>query len=100
MTLENGLVLVRRRKHEPIDFESADDLAKQTDKRSGSKFLPDWTLQAYVEWLAEEARRLPREPQSRTIVMDRAVGYSNGRKVDKIRIVSDGHYVHAYPVGD
>lgn len=98
--LANGLVIVRRKKHEPIDFDHAGDLARLTDKRNGSKFLPEWTLQGYVEWLSAAAESMAHTPQTLTISFGREVGYSNGKKVDKIRIVSDGRYVHAYPVGD
>jgi hypothetical protein len=107
MTLPSGLQIVRRRKHEPVDFAELDypDLVRLSDPRHGSKFLDDWGLERLTQWIAAEVRaagwRL--EPAvSRT--MERRfkspVGVCEGKKVYTIRIVCDGRYVHAYPIMD
>ena len=54
--LPSGLEIVRRRKHEPVDFEgrSRNDQARLTDKRFGSKFLQEWNLAWVTDWIADQ----------------------------------------------
>lgn len=54
--LASGLEIVRRRKHEPIDVAnlSRAELEKLTDKRFGSKFAADWSLEQLVDWTAHQ----------------------------------------------
>ena len=53
--LQSGLVIVRRRKHEPLPtFDlPREDLRRQTGKVAGSKFAPEWGLQQLVDWLED-----------------------------------------------
>ena len=100
--LDNGLEIVRRRKHEPVGEEVA---LSQSDKRAGSKFLPAWTLERVVDWIEQQLRQpkcpvQPGAPASHQVRLGELVGFCRGIKVHTIRIVSDGAYVHAYPVED
>jgi len=53
-TLPNGIKIVRRKKHEPIDAAnlSRQDLERLTGKENGAKFLPGTTLARIVEMTA------------------------------------------------
>ena len=102
--LPGGLEIVRSIKHEPISLArtSKRKLLAKTDKHAGSKFLPQWTLWRYVHWTAAQVAQLgwTRETgiASYDVLMDEVIGVSHGQYVRTIRIVSDGRYVHAYPV--
>ena len=105
--LPSGLAIIRRRKHEPIDFDalSSQELLWRTNKVNGSKFLPSWDLDSCVGWLQERLDELgwhrpPGCAAKADFALNQPVGYANGQQVNTIRIVSDGHYVHAYPVED
>src|ERR1041384_6862606 len=66
-TLASGLIVLRRYKHLPIDFAAAKAkgrLAQLTDKVSGSKFLPEWTLASYLEWITARVQGLQWTSQS------------------------------------
>jgi len=108
--LDNGLVIIRRRKHEPtpdlLDLPP-DQLRRRTDKRWGSKFSPDWhwPLPELVDWIEHQLidhadHFTPGQRQQIDLVETQAIGFVAGRPTRTIRIVSDGRYVHAYPVGD
>jgi hypothetical protein len=102
--LPGGLVLVRSMKREPISSKNLTraKLLARTNKRRGSKFLPDWTLTRYVEWSRATIAKLGWTSQtgmaSHEIAFDSPIGISHGEYVSTIRLVSDGRYVHAYPV--
>jgi hypothetical protein len=105
--LDGGLEIIRYRKHEPIHFDQLmpEELVWKTGKRWGSKFLANWTLDRYVTWIAAQVQQLgwPAEAgvhRSIDIRERAAVGYSRGKLVYNIRLVADGRYVHAYPVGE
>jgi hypothetical protein len=102
--LPSGLEIVRRRKHEAIDFSSLStaDLKRLTGKTYGSKFSASWSLERVVELIAERVAAdgwsTDTGPARVVVEMNDTVGYSNGKAVAAICIVSDGRYVHAYPV--
>jgi hypothetical protein len=103
--LESGLQIVRRRKHEPIDFEglARNERVRLTDKRFGSKFLQDWGIVRLTDWIAEEIDSrnwTVGTPLSVDVAFDRPVGIVSGEETAIIRIISDGRYVHAFPVED
>jgi hypothetical protein len=103
--LSSGLEIVRRRKHEPIDFEglTRNERLRLTDKRFGSKFLPDWGIVRLTDWIADEIdtrKWTARTPLSVDVGLDRPVGIASGEETSTIRIMSDGRYVHAFPVED
>ena len=105
--LKSGLEVVRRTKHEPVDFAklSRAELERRTDKRDGSKFLADWNLDRLVDWIENAAGELgwvaqPFEPDKHDFRFEVPVGYFRGKKVHTIRIVKDGRCIHAYPVED
>ena len=107
-TLANGVKIIRRLKHEwskSLDPSDREEFQRQTGPTRGSKFLPGWTLQRYVSWLASKLTELnwqvdsPRDGEA-TIRETAAVGYSNGVLVNTIKIVIDSGFVHAYPVGE
>lgn len=104
--LENDLVIIRAKKHEPMDFSGLPPrkIADITGKEFGSKFHPQWTLVRYVDWIRAEVERLRWTRVSGRITNDfrfsGPIGTSRGEEVSTIRLVSDGHYVHAYPVED
>jgi hypothetical protein len=86
-TLPAGLVIIRRRKHEPLDLSvlQAAQIVERTGKRSGSKFLKDWDLVTYVVWIEAQIRALnwtsETGPATATIEFDAATGISRGRYV-------------------
>ena len=102
--LPSGLEIVRRRKHEAIKLAglSAESLRRLTNKTFGSKFIASWNVERVVAFVAE--RVLAEGWSSETgqislvVEMNETVGYVNGRTVTAIKIVSDGRYIHAYPV--
>jgi len=103
--LASGLEIVRRRKHEPVDLSglTRDQLRQNTDKRAGSKFTSDWSLEKLVVWVGEQVERLgwaPGTARSSDITLDSPVGHFVGKESRTIRIISDGRYVHAFPVED
>ena len=105
--LDTGMEITRATKHEPIDFGSLTnkELRECTDRRSGSKFLPEWTLLRLTDWIEQEIRRRPwRFPpgvQARVRVhLPAPVGYVNGNLVRTITIFASGRYVHAFPDED
>ncbi|MEE8169327.1 MAG: hypothetical protein V3T70_02155 [Phycisphaerae bacterium] len=103
--LASGLEVVRRRKHEPIAHEQLQSagLEHLTDKRHGSKFAPDWTLQRLTEWITSEieARQWSiGTAQDADVHFKNPVGYFLGKSVKTIRIISDGRFVHAFPIED
>lgn len=100
-----GLQIVRRRKHEPIDFEglARSERVRLTDKRFGSKFLRDWGIVRLTDWIAEEIdsrKWTAGAPLSVDVAFERPVGIVSGEETSIIRIISDGRYVHAFPVED
>ena len=103
--LPSGLQIVRRQKHEPIDFESLtrNERVRLTDKRFGSKFLQDWGIVRLTNWIADEIdaqKWTAGDTHSVDIAFDRPVGIVGGEEASTIRIISDGRYVHAFPVED
>jgi hypothetical protein len=106
--LPSGLVIIRRKKHEWInglECLAPERLKTKTGKVFGSKFYPSWTLERLVAWIADEIQRAGWQRQNAaffplTLRFELAVGLADGIEVRTIRIVGDGHYVHAYPVKD
>jgi hypothetical protein len=102
--LPNGLAIVRWWRHEPIKNITdlpRNELTRLTSKKRGSKFNESWGLERVVEFVAAKVPELAwrmYEDNAETIVMNETVGWANGKEVHAIRIVSDGRYVHAYPV--
>ncbi|HEY3245234.1 MAG TPA: hypothetical protein VGM03_17975 [Phycisphaerae bacterium] len=64
--LASGLEIARARKHEPIDFSrlNRNQIERLTDKRFGSKFLPEWTLERLTDWIQEQVELQHWTPQS------------------------------------
>ncbi len=105
--LDSGMEITRATKHEPIDLEviSNEELRVLTDDRNGSKFLAEWTLETYVDWLELQIERLawrfPPGVQKRvSIRVNRPVGYVLGKIVHTVTITASGRWVHAYPDED
>lgn len=104
--LPNGLEIIRRRKHEPIEFDglSRQQMKFLTDKVHGSKFAGNWLLVDYVDWVAHAIGVLgwtpATGPADHGFAEGRIVGICKGEPVHTIRIVSDGRNVHAYPAED
>jgi hypothetical protein len=76
-TLESGLQIIRRTKHEwlpSLQFATPAELHRFTDKIRGSKFTAIWTLPRYVQW--------------------------KGKPVNRIKIELSSRCIHAYPVED
>jgi hypothetical protein len=101
--LASGLEIVRRRKHEPIDLDSIAQRERErlTDKRFGSKFLADWNLVQLTDWITEEVESrgwAMGASQLADVHFDDPVGVVSGEPGLTIRIISDGRYVHAFPV--
>lgn len=105
-TTDAGLEIVRRKKHEPIDLQGfgKKELKDQTDRKNGSKFLANWTLEVLVNWIDDELEVLKWSEKDQDCCFDdkltEVVGISNGKEVHTIRIVKSGRWVHAYPVED
>ena len=106
--LPGGLTIVRYVKHEwtpSLDEALPRRLVRATDKINGSKFLPAWTLDRVVDWMADQIQRAgwtlqPGARYKMDVRLMEPVGLAAGRLVHTIRIVSDGRYAHAYPVQD
>lgn len=104
--LPNGLEIVRRQKHEPIMLGAgSSDIASRTDKKSGSKFVSQWGLDRVTNFLEKQLLApgcplKPLLPGAMTIRAGEPIGIVGGDSVQSVRIVSDGRYVHAYPVED
>lgn len=106
--LGNGLTILRRRKHEyspQLDDASPERVRELTGKVWGSKFTRDWPLDSLVSWIEERIGQAgwelqPGHRQTMEVRLDGVVGLVAGDPVHTIRIVSDGSYVHAYPVRD
>jgi hypothetical protein len=104
--LDNGLEIVRRQKLEwraSLEKLPPDKLARRTGKVWGSKFYPEWTLPILIDWIVsviveEQWRLQPGEPREADRRLDRPVGLAGGGATHRIRVVSDGRYVHAYPI--
>jgi hypothetical protein len=104
-TLPNGIHILRRKKHEPIDLAgwSQEKVVNRTGKVMGSKFLPGTTLQRIVALAAEiiqENGVQPGTPDGRYAkIYGEPVGISQGRKVRAVRVVTSCHSTeaHAYP---
>jgi hypothetical protein len=103
--LSNGLVVVRRKKHEwrdELDRMDVREFARATDRINGSKFSREWTLEQYIGWLEAEVSRIgwTRDTPSTDVevVLPTAVGWSHGRRVSKIRIELGSGFIHAYPI--
>ncbi|MGD0770216.1 MAG: hypothetical protein ABSB42_18695 [Tepidisphaeraceae bacterium] len=102
--LAGGLVIVRRKKHEPIDLAglTAEKIVERTSKRSGSKFTARWDLMRYANWIEARTGELHWTAKTGPVAMDtpfdEVVGISRGKEVYTIRLVSDGRHLHAYPV--
>jgi len=105
--LPNGIQVVRRKKHEPIDMAqlTKGELARRTDKRNGSKFLPEISLKRIVEMtcqvLIEKGAEVGANiPYNRAF--DHPIGYSNGRPVKGLWVSrsNKGKLAHAYPVDE
>lgn len=105
--LPNGLLVVRRFKHEwtrRLEGLPPAAFAMETSPKRGSKFLKAWNLSFYVQWVEEQLQALQwteDTPQAEhTVELDHPVGYSNGKLVNTIRIELSSRNVHAYPVGE
>src|ERR1035437_2776510 len=93
--LRTGLVIVRRTKHEwrnDLIGLSADRLRLRTGKAQGSKFLPAWTLDRLVGWIAAQVELAGWRRQNESFVpldirLEEPVGLADGNKVHTIRNV-------------
>jgi hypothetical protein len=108
LTLSNGLIIIRRRKHEWIESlakAAPDKLRARTGKVWGSKFSRNWPLGRLVPWIAAEVETAGwtgdfQEPNPLDVNVGQTVGLVAGADVHTIRIVCDGRHVHAYPIED
>jgi len=103
-TLESGIQIQRRLKHERIDLEdlAQEEIVRRTDKKNGAKFLPGTTLSRIVEMtceVLEENNAVLGPNTGYTKVYDRPVGVSRGRHVCgvKVKRSCNGAYAHAFP---
>ncbi len=106
-TLDSGIGIVRRHKHEPIDARgmSRSELQRKTCKENGSKFLAGTSLGRVVELTAlilEENGAVPGDNAGYNRVFDEPIGISNGRPVRGLRVErsSRGTLAHAFPVDE
>ena len=104
-TLDNGIRIVRRPKHEPIDVDGLDAarLKWKTDKNNGSKFLKGISLKRIVEMTEEvlrENRAVPEVRSAYNKVYAVPIGISEGKKVRAIRVDVGGGWAHGYPVNE
>jgi hypothetical protein len=105
---ECGLEIIRRRKHEwlkDLSKSPPDKRVKMTNRVWGSKFLPTRTPSELGAWIAQQITEAGwtqkhQDPNPLDIVLAQRVGLAEGEFVHTIRIVSDGRYVHAYPIKD
>ncbi|MDB5323799.1 MAG: hypothetical protein JWN40_5430 [Phycisphaerales bacterium] len=106
--LENGLQIIRRKKHEwsePLSKLNPKKLKERTGKVWGSKFLAFWTLESLVDRIESEVilagwTSKAQSPNPLDVVDTREIGLAKGHKVHTIRIVCDGRHIHAYPIED
>ena len=106
--LPGGLEIVRREKHDwkdGLDQLPPDRLAKFTGKVWGSKFYPGWSYPALVKWIEAVVTEAgwtlqPGDPVQGDWDLPNPVGIVSGRLTRRIRVVSDGRYVHAYPISE
>jgi hypothetical protein len=101
--LPSGIIITRRRKHEPIKIEglNKEDLERLTSKEKGSKFLPGTTLRQIVEMTARVLQDKGATKDLKTtynVVHDRPVGISRGKWVRGMCVVLKGRYAHAFPI--
>jgi hypothetical protein len=104
-TLPNGISILRRTKHEPINLAglSPAQVKLRTDKTNGSKFLRGTGLARIVEItreILEENGVQPGHANGRYAKMCYSpVGISNGRRVKAVRVVTacGSTQAHAYP---
>ena len=102
--LPNGIQIIRRKKHEPIDLEGLDrdELARRTGKLEGSKFLPGTSLGRIVEMtceiLLENGAQVGSNEAYNRVHRD-TIGISRGRRVRGLRVrrSGNGKVAHAYP---
>ena len=105
-TLANGLMIVRCKKHEPIDLAnlSRKQVVLRTSKVFGSKFASDWNLVNYVEWIESRLEELgwttATGPATDIQHFVSPIGIARGNAVHTIMLRSDGRFVHAYPDED
>lgn len=106
-TLPNGIQILRRRKHEPIDIGvlTDEELARLTNKANGSKFLPGTSLKRIVEITSEILAENGAEVGTSECyhkVFDEPMGISNGKIVRAVRVrrSNAGRTAHAYPEGE
>ncbi len=103
-TLESGIQIQRRLKHERIDLDglTQEEIVRRTDKKNGAKFLPGTTLSRIVAMTCEVLEQNNAALGSNagyTKVYEKAVGVSRGRRVCAVKVVrsTNGTYAHAYP---
>ena len=104
-TLPSRLEILRRRKHELIDVSGylLKELAQMTGKRHDRKFGVAWTLPVLTDWIAEQSTHAnwvlqPGRPRHMDRKFNEVIGLVGGQQSHMIRIVSDGRYVHTYPI--
>jgi hypothetical protein len=107
LRLPNGIEIVRRLKHEPIEMEgpAREELADRTNKFNGSKFLPGTTLREIVGMTAEVLRENGAGIGSNAgynTVYDKPIGIADGKQVRGLRVLrsGNGRYAHAFPANE
>lgn len=107
--LPNGIRIVRRRKHEPKPIEvnglSGADLVRRTDRRAGSKFLPETSLSDIVKMTCEvliENGAIVGTNIGYNKTYEHPIGYSKGRPVKGLHVTrsNSGKLAHAYPIDE
>lgn len=103
-TLPNGIRIVRRKKHEPIDLAnlSKKDLERLTNNKNGAKFLQGTTLARIVEMATEVLQKNQAQVGKNTeynTVYEKPIGISRGRRVRGLRVVrsQEGRIAHGFP---
>ncbi len=107
-TVDSGLQIIRRKKHEwheSLSKLNPKKLKERTGKVWGSKFLAFWTLESFVDQIEAEVilagwTPAAQLPNPLDVIATHEIGLANGCKVHTIRIVCDGRYIHAYPIED
>jgi len=105
LRLPNGIVIVRRRKHEPVDLrgKSKTEIERLTGKVNGAKFLPQIDLECIVRMTREvliEKDVHPGAAGRYTKGYGRPIGISRGRHVKGLCVVVSGRYAHAFPIDE
>jgi len=103
-SMPNGIEIVRRRKHEPIDLSrsSPEEVERRTGKIMGSKFLLGTTLKRIVEMtvdvLSENGAQIGDNTEYNT-VYERTIGISRGKPVRGFRVLRccNGKLAHGFP---